>query len=111
MTAGLAFEGLNHAGIENSNILVILTTTVCQLTQTLALLKNILKISTSKIYNDTKNEIWSLLGKLSNFGSSAKEIVSRTEKALKSSYLRIVIYLNLLIFGILDLLMATIWKI
>ena len=24
MTAGLAFEGLNHAGIENSNLLVIL---------------------------------------------------------------------------------------
>ena len=53
-----------------------------------ALKEYLLKISTSKIYNDTKNEIWSLLGKLSKFGSSAKEIVSRTEKALKSSLLK-----------------------
>ena len=89
MTAGLAFEGLNHAGIENSNILVILNDNCMSIDPNVGALKEyLLKISTSKIYNDTKNEIWSLLGKLSNFGSSAKEIVSRTEKALKSSLLK-----------------------
>ena len=89
MTAGLAFEGLNHAGIENSNILVILNDNCMSIDPNVGALKEyLLKISTSKIYNETKNEIWSLLGKLSKFGSSAKEIVSRTEKALKSSLLK-----------------------
>ena len=79
MTAGLAFEGLNHAGIENSNILVILNDNCMSIDPNVGALKEyLLKISTSKIYNETKNEIWSLLGKLSKFGSSAKEIVSRT---------------------------------
>jgi len=89
MTAGLAFEGLNHAGIENSNILVILNDNCMSIDPNVGALKEyLLKISTSKIYNDAKNEIWSLLGKLSKFGSSAKEIVSRTEKAVKSSLLK-----------------------
>jgi len=89
MTAGLAFEGLNHAGIENSNILVILNDNCMSIDPNVGALKEyLLKISTSKIYNDTKKEIWSLLGKLSKFGSSAKEIVSRTEKAIKSSLLK-----------------------
>ena len=89
MTAGLAFEGLNHAGIENSNILVILNDNCMSIDPNVGALKEyLLKISTSKIYNDTKNEIWSLLSKLSNFGSSAQEIVSRTEKAIKSTLLK-----------------------
>ncbi len=89
MTAGLAFEGLNHAGIENSNILVILNDNCMSIDPNVGALKEyLLKISTSKIYNETKKEIWSLLGKLSKFGSSAKEIVSRTEKAIKSSLLK-----------------------
>jgi 1-deoxy-D-xylulose-5-phosphate synthase len=37
MTAGLAFEGLNHAGVENSNIIVILNDTAWALTQMLVL--------------------------------------------------------------------------
>ena len=56
--------------------------------ESLILKEYLLKISTSKVYNDAKKEIWSLLGKLSKFGSSAKEIVSRTEKAIKSSLLK-----------------------
>ena len=111
MTAGLAFEGLNHAGIENSNILVILNDNCMSIDPNVGALKEyLLKISTSKIYNDTKNEIWSLLGKLSKFGSSAKEIVSRTEKALKSSLLKNSNLFNFN-FRILDLWMAIIWKI
>ncbi len=89
MTAGLAFEGLNHAGIENSNLLVVLNDNCMSIDPNVGALKDyLLKISTSKVYNETKNEIWSLLGKLSTFGSSAKEIVKRTEKALKSSLLK-----------------------
>jgi len=89
MTAGLAFEGLNHAGIENSNILVVLNDNCMSIDPNVGALKEyLLKISTSKIYNDTKKEIWSLLGKLSKFGSSAKDIVRRTEKAIKSSLLK-----------------------
>jgi len=33
MTAGMAFEALNHGGVENSNLLIILTIIVCLLIQ------------------------------------------------------------------------------
>ena len=86
MTAGLAFEGLNHAGIENSNLLVVLNDNCMSIDPNVGALKEyLLKISTSKIYNETRHEVWSLLGKLSNFGTSAKEIVRRTEKATNTT--------------------------
>ena len=41
MTAGLAFEGLNHAGIENSNVLVILNDNCMSIDPNVGPLKNI----------------------------------------------------------------------
>ena len=55
MTAGLAFEGLNHAGIENSNLLVVLNDNCMSIDPNVGALKDyLLKISTSKVYNETK---------------------------------------------------------
>jgi 1-deoxy-D-xylulose-5-phosphate synthase len=88
MTAGLAFEGLNHAGVENSNLLVVLNDNCMSIDPNVGALKDYLTdITTSHTYNKVKDEVWHLLGKISKFGPSAREIVQKVEHSIKSSLL------------------------
>ncbi len=89
MTAGLAFEALNHAGVENSNILVILNDNCMSIDPNVGALKEYLTdMSTSHTYNKVKDEVWKLLGKISKFGPNAQEIVSKIENAVKTTLLQ-----------------------
>ena len=73
MTAGIAFEALNHAGAENSNLLVILNDNCMSIDPAVGALKEYLTdISTSRTYNKAKNKIWKILGKISKFGPNAQ---------------------------------------
>ncbi|MFQ3336110.1 MAG: 1-deoxy-D-xylulose-5-phosphate synthase [Flavobacteriales bacterium] len=86
MTAGLAFEGLNHGGIENSNMIVVLNDNCMSIDPNVGALKEYLRdLSASQPYNKVKDEVWSLLGKLSSFGASAQQIVHKVSDALKGS--------------------------
>ena len=86
MTAGLAFEGLNHGGIENSNMIVVLNDNCMSIDPNVGALKEYLRdLSASQPYNKVKDEVWNLLGKLSNFGTSAQQIVHKVSDALKGS--------------------------
>jgi 1-deoxy-D-xylulose-5-phosphate synthase len=88
MTAGLAFEGLNHAGVENSNLLVVLNDNCMSIDPNVGALKDYLTdITTSHTYNKVKDEVWHLLGKVSKFGPSAREIVQKVEQSIKSTLL------------------------
>ena len=52
MTAGMAFEALNHAGVENSNLLVILNDNCMSIDPNVGALKEYLTdITTSHAYN------------------------------------------------------------
>jgi 1-deoxy-D-xylulose-5-phosphate synthase len=89
MTAGLAFEGLNHAGWEKANMLVVLNDNCMSIDPNVGALKEYLTdITTSQAYNKAKDKIWELLGKLSHFGKSAREVVSKLEHSLKSALLK-----------------------
>mgnify|MGYP001330691643 CR=1 FL=1 len=88
MTAGLAFEGLNHAGAENTNILVILNDNCMSIDPAVGALKEYLTdISTSKTYNRARNKIWKILGKISRFGPNPQYIAKKIEGAVKSTIL------------------------
>ena len=106
MTAGLAFEGLNHAGIENSNILVILNDNCMSIDPNVGALKEYLTdIATSHTYNKVKDDVWKLLGKISKFGPNAQAIASKLENAMKSVLLKQSNYfesLNFRYFGPVD---------
>ena len=106
MTAGLAFEGLNHAGTEESNLLVILNDNCMSIDPAVGALKEYLTdIATSKTYNRAKNRIWKLLGKISKFGKNAQKVAQKVEGALKSSILGESNYfesLNFRYFGPID---------
>ena len=88
MTAGLAFEGLNHGGVANTNMIVVLNDNCMSIDPNVGALKEYLTdISTSHTYNKVKDELWHLLGKISKFGPNAQEIAARVENAVKHSLL------------------------
>ena len=88
MTAGLAFEGLNNAGIEKSNIIVILNDNNIAIDESVGALKEyLLDITTSRTYNKFKDEIWNVLGKIRKLGPNAQTLVSQLESGIKSTFL------------------------
>lgn len=90
MTAGLAFEGMNHAGFEkDANLLVVLNDNCMSIDPNVGALKEYLTdITTSHTYNKVKDEVWKLLGKISKFGPDAQSIASKVSSALKGSILK-----------------------
>ena len=106
MTGGLAFEAMNHAGVSNSNLLIVLNDNCMSIDPNVGALKDYLTdITTSKTYNRVKDDVWKALGKLSAFGSSAREVVSKVENGLKSALLQqsnLFESLNLRYFGPID---------
>ena len=106
LTGGMAFEGLNHAGVSDTNLLIILNDNCMSIDPNVGALKDYLTdVTTSKAYNKLKDEVWNLLGKLSTFGKSAQEIVSKVESGIKSTLLtqsNLFESLNLRYFGPVD---------
>jgi 1-deoxy-D-xylulose-5-phosphate synthase len=89
MTGGMAFEALNHAGISNSNLLVVLNDNCMSIDPNVGALKEYLTdITTSHTYNRFKDDVWNLLGKISKFGPSAQELVSKIEGGVKAALLK-----------------------
>lgn len=107
MTAGLAFEGMNHAGsLKDANILIILNDNCMSIDPNVGALREYLTdITTSQTYNKVKDDVWKALGKMSKFGKSAREIVSKVENAMKGALLdqsNFFEALNLRYFGPVD---------
>jgi 1-deoxy-D-xylulose-5-phosphate synthase len=89
MTAGMAFEALNHAGIENSNLLVILNDNNMAIDPNVGALKEYLTdITTSKPYNRFRDDIAGVLAKLSSIGPDAYKMAQKIEKSIKGTLLK-----------------------
>lgn len=106
LTGGMAFEGLNHAGVSDTNLLIVLNDNCMAIDPNVGAMKDYLTdITTSKAYNRLKDEAWNLLGKLSMFGKSAQEIASKVEAGIKATLLsqsNLFESLNLRYFGPVD---------
>ncbi len=82
MTAGLPFEALNHAGVSNTNLLVILNDNNMSIDPNVGALKEYLTdITTSHTYNKFRDDVWKLLGKAP--GLDLQKIGSKLEASLK----------------------------
>lgn len=89
MTGGMAFEALNHAGIEKSNLLVILNDNCMSIDPNVGALKEYLtSITTSKRYNRFRDDIASVLSKISEMGPNALGAVKKLEKSIKGTLLK-----------------------
>lgn len=106
MTGGMAFEAMNHAGVSDTNMIIILNDNCMSIDPNVGALKDYLTdITTSHTYNKVKDEVWNILGKFSKFGTSAQEIISKVEGAIKSAVLKqsnLFESLNLRYFGPVD---------
>jgi 1-deoxy-D-xylulose-5-phosphate synthase len=105
MTGGLAFEGMNHAGVSDSNLLIILNDNCMSIDPNVGALKDYLTdITTSRTYNKLRDEVWKMLGKFNRFGRF-QELASKVEGAVKGSVLKqsnLFESLNLRYFGPVD---------
>jgi 1-deoxy-D-xylulose-5-phosphate synthase len=88
LQAGLAFEGLNNAGNQKADLLVILNDNNISIDASVGALKEyLLDITTSRTYNRFKNIVWRLLGRSKRVGSRAQNIASQIEGSIKGTVL------------------------
>lgn len=88
MTAGMAFEALNHAGDTDTNMLVILNDNGIAIDKSVGALDRYLTdISTSKNYNALKEKVWNLLSRNNVYGTATRDIIQQIENGIKGSLL------------------------
>jgi len=89
LTGGMAFEGLNNAGMQNADLLVILNDNNMAIDPNVGGFKDYLTdIVTSKSYNKIKNEIWDILGKFAKLLPDPRSVIQKFENSLKYMLLK-----------------------
>src|SRR5688572_26093826 len=106
MTAGIAFEAMNHAGVADTDILIILNDNCMSIDPNVGALKSYLTdISTSPTYNKVRDEVWNLLGKLPVGKKFTRDMASKLEASMKGMVTKssnLFEALNLRYFGPID---------
>lgn len=106
MTAGMAFEALNHAGVADTDVLVVLNDNCMSIDPNVGALKEYLTdITTSSTYNKVRDDVWKLLGKLPVGKKFTREMASRLEAGVKGMVTKnsnLFEALNLRYFGPID---------
>ena len=106
MTAGLPFEAMNHAGVADADVLIILNDNCMSIDPNVGALKEYLTdITTSPTYNKVKDEVWNLIGKLpvgKNFTRSMAHKLTEGMKGMVSSSSNLFEALKLRYFGPID---------
>src|SRR6476619_1416972 len=106
MTAGLAFEAMNHAGVADSDLLIVLNDNCMSIDPNVGALKEYLTdITLSPTYNKFKDDVWKALGKLpvgKGFTRSMAHKVAESLKGMVSSSSNLFESLKLRYFGPID---------
>jgi 1-deoxy-D-xylulose-5-phosphate synthase len=84
LTAGIAFEGMNHAGVSDADMLIILNDNCMSIDPNVGALREYLTdITTSQAYNRLKDDIWKGLGKLPVGKRFTRAMASKLEHSIK----------------------------
>lgn len=84
MTAGMAFEAMNHAGVSDSDMLIILNDNCMSIDPNVGALKEYLTdITLSASYNKFKDDVWKALGKLPIGKSFSRAMAGKLADSLK----------------------------
>jgi len=106
MTAGMAFEALNHAGIAGTNIIIILNDNCMSIDPNVGALKEYLThLSLSKTYNKIRKNVGHTIDRLPLVGERSKELLNRAKSQIKSmvsEHSNFFEALNLRYFGSVD---------
>jgi 1-deoxy-D-xylulose-5-phosphate synthase len=88
MTAGLAFEGLNHAGQLRKDLIVILNDNEMSISRNVGALSSYLnRILTGDVYKKVKKETRTLLESIPRLGAPMSRFAQRLEESLKGLFL------------------------
>jgi 1-deoxy-D-xylulose-5-phosphate synthase len=89
LTAGMAFEGLNHGGVEDSNLLVVLNDNCMSIDPNVGALKEYLTdIAVSPAYNAFKEDVWHALERLQKVGRISQKLLSKVQQTVKGGLLK-----------------------
>jgi 1-deoxy-D-xylulose-5-phosphate synthase len=106
MTAGMAFEAMNHAGVANADMLIILNDNGIGIDPNVGALKEYLTdITTSPTYNKVKDDVWKLMGKLpvgKNFTRAMAHKLAEGMKGMVNSSANLFEALKIRYFGPID---------
>ncbi|HEX8314825.1 MAG TPA: 1-deoxy-D-xylulose-5-phosphate synthase [Flavisolibacter sp.] len=106
MTAGMAFEAMNHAGVADTDMLIILNDNCMSIDPNVGALKEYLTdITTSQTYNKFRDDVWKLLGKLPVGKRFTRDMASKLEAGIKGMVTKssnLFEALNLRYFGPID---------
>src|SRR6478752_6315281 len=106
LTAGMAFEAMNHAGFIPNNMLIVLNDNCMAIDPNVGALKDYLvDITTSKTYNRLRNKTWKMLVKLKQMGINVKDFATQLENGVKGTVLKqsnLFESLNIRYFGPVD---------
>ncbi len=106
MTAGMAFEAMNHAGVTDADMLVVLNDNCMSIDPNVGALKEYLTdITISPTYNKLKDDVWKALGKLpvgKRFSRGMAHKVAEGLKGMVSSSANLFESLKLRYFGPID---------
>lgn len=84
LTGGLAYEGLNQAGEQGRDLLVVLNDNSMSISPNVgAISRYLTRLSSSPTYRRLESDIWELLGKVPA-GGKARRLVSRMKEGMKN---------------------------
>ena len=84
LTGGMAYEGLNNAGIGGEDLLIILNDNNISIDKGIGALHNyLLRLTTHPGYNRTKDRVWNLLG-----DGWLRRLIQKTVRTTKSFFVR-----------------------
>lgn len=87
MTGGVAFEGLNHAGHLNKDLIVVLNDNEMSIAENVGALSNFLsRTITNEFVHKIKKDMESFLEGLDDFGRHALKVAKRAEETLKGIF-------------------------
>jgi len=87
MTGGVAFEGLNHAGHLNKDLIVVLNDNEMSIAGNVGALSNFLsRTITNEFVHKIKKDMESFLEGLDGFGRNALKVAKRAEETLKGIF-------------------------
>lgn len=84
MTGGMAYEGMNNAGLMKKNMIVILNDNNMSIAQNVWAISNYFtELIANPSYNRFKSNIYELTGKLDSWGDRIRKVAARVEEGIK----------------------------
>ena len=84
MTGGMAYEGMNNAGIMKKDMIVVLNDNNMSIAPNVWAISNYFtQIISNPSYNRFKSNVYNLTGKLDAFGDRLRRVASRLEEGIK----------------------------